>query len=296
MLLLFAIGYLNALVFLSDILTKYAIMGFILLFLYRLHPKFIILITVLLLLHIPEWIQPFHSIRDVNFQLVSHRNSELWERITVISATGSFADVIKMNMWQGFIELWKLNITSGRLANIMGYFLLGFLIGKSRLLEDINQNRKTYFFILFLSVNLYIILRYTREVVSLRSDYQPESIMILQSIITEYMNFLMVSILISLFILLYQVTIFQAALNILRTYGRMSLSSYVFQSFLGVLLFYGFGFGLYDYLGPFLSLCAGGCIFLFLLISSKIWFRYFQFGPLEWAWRNLTYKIHKAKV
>ncbi|MBN1414974.1 MAG: DUF418 domain-containing protein, partial [Bacteroidales bacterium] len=26
------------------------------------------------------------------------------------------------------------------------------------------------------------------------------------------------------------------------------------------------------------------------IIASNIWLKYFQFGPLEWIWRCLTYK------
>jgi uncharacterized protein len=30
-------------------------------------------------------------------------------------------------------------------------------------------------------------------------------------------------------------------------------------------------------------------IWLFQLVTSPIWLRYYRFGPLEWAWRSLTY-------
>jgi uncharacterized protein len=30
-------------------------------------------------------------------------------------------------------------------------------------------------------------------------------------------------------------------------------------------------------------------IWVFQLIISPIWLKYFQFGPLEWLWRSLTY-------
>jgi hypothetical protein len=31
-------------------------------------------------------------------------------------------------------------------------------------------------------------------------------------------------------------------------------------------------------------------VWLFQLIVSPIWLRYFRFGPAEWLWRSLTYK------
>jgi len=30
-------------------------------------------------------------------------------------------------------------------------------------------------------------------------------------------------------------------------------------------------------------------IWVFQLIVSPVWLRYFRFGPLEWCWRSLTY-------
>jgi uncharacterized protein len=288
--LLLIIGYVNAMVFLSDILTKYAIMGFILLFLYRLNQRFILILAVLLLLQIPEWLQTFQSLMDVDYQLISYRNNELWSEIAKINATGSFLQVIKMNMWQGLIELWKLNITSGRLTNILGYFLLGFLLGKSRLLEDINKYRKVWIYMLVITIHLYLLLRYANSVLPFNMELTEASILLLQSLVYGYMNFLVIVIIMSLFVLLYQISLFQSLFNILRPYGRMSLTSYIFQSFLGVFLFYGFGLGLYNYLGSFLSLVVGVFIFIFLLLFSNIWFIYFRFGPVEYIWRALTYR------
>jgi uncharacterized protein len=33
-----------------------------------------------------------------------------------------------------------------------------------------------------------------------------------------------------------------------------------------------------------------GGIWLFQLIVSPIWLKFFNYGPLEWLWRSLTYK------
>jgi uncharacterized protein len=30
-------------------------------------------------------------------------------------------------------------------------------------------------------------------------------------------------------------------------------------------------------------------VWLFQIIASPIWLKYFRFGPLEWVWRSLTY-------
>ena len=39
---------------------------------------------------------------------------------------------------------------------------------------------------------------------------------------------------------------------------------------------------------PSYSIAIG--IIYFQIIASNLWLRYFKFGPLEWAWRTLTYR------
>jgi uncharacterized membrane protein YeiB len=33
----------------------------------------------------------------------------------------------------------------------------------------------------------------------------------------------------------------------------------------------------------------GAGIFMFQIAFASLWFRYFEYGPVEWAWRVLTY-------
>ena len=45
----------------------------------------------------------------------------------------------------------------------------------------------------------------------------------------------------------------------------------------------------YLFLGSLLGI-FGIIVFIIQIILSKIWLKYFYFGPLEWIWRSLTYK------
>lgn len=71
--------------------------------------------------------------------------------------------------------------------------------------------------------------------------------------------------------------------------GRMALTNYVLQSLVCSLLFYGFGFGLYEQVSPTALLGMAILIYLIQIPLSGWWLRRFQFGPLEWVWRSLTY-------
>jgi uncharacterized protein len=80
-----------------------------------------------------------------------------------------------------------------------------------------------------------------------------------------------------------------ARLDPLAKVGRMSLSNYILQSIICTVLFYGYGFGLYERVGAFGGLLLTFAIYLIQIPLSGWWLRRFNFGPLEWLWRLATY-------
>ncbi|MCK5134997.1 MAG: DUF418 domain-containing protein [Bacteroidales bacterium] len=69
--------------------------------------------------------------------------------------------------------------------------------------------------------------------------------------------------------------------------GRMALTNYVMHSFIATIVFIAFRqYGQWQRYELY-YLVAG--IWLFQLIFSPLWLKYFRFGPLEWIWRRLTY-------
>ncbi|MEO8190467.1 MAG: DUF418 domain-containing protein [Acidobacteriota bacterium] len=80
-------------------------------------------------------------------------------------------------------------------------------------------------------------------------------------------------------------------LRALGSVGRMALSLYIFQTMIGLFLFYGFTRGprLMGRIGPtwLLPIWIGGYGLQLWLASA--WLRRYRFGPAEWLWRSLTY-------
>jgi uncharacterized protein len=71
--------------------------------------------------------------------------------------------------------------------------------------------------------------------------------------------------------------------------GRMALSNYLMQTVVSVLIFDGWAgkqWGTWRF-GEFTLLVVG--VWVVQLTLSPVWMRYFRFGPVEWAWRSLTY-------
>jgi len=81
----------------------------------------------------------------------------------------------------------------------------------------------------------------------------------------------------------------QVLFNWLAPVGKMALTNYLMQSLIATSIFYGHGLGLFGNYGRAeLCLFVVG-IWIFQIIFSHYWMRYFLFGPFEWLWRSLTY-------
>lgn len=91
----------------------------------------------------------------------------------------------------------------------------------------------------------------------------------------------------SLLILLYKITPFKKILNVFAPVGQMAFTNYLSQSIITSIIFYGFG--LFATLQRYEIYYVVAAIWLFQIITSHIWLRYFRFGPFEWVWRSLTY-------
>ena len=78
-------------------------------------------------------------------------------------------------------------------------------------------------------------------------------------------------------------------LKILAPMGRMALTNYLMQTIIGITLYYGVGFGFGGNIGPVIFVPIGLAVYALQIAYSNWWFKYFNYGPMEWIWRQLTY-------
>lgn len=71
--------------------------------------------------------------------------------------------------------------------------------------------------------------------------------------------------------------------------GRMALTNYLTQSLLCTLLFYHYGLGLWGQVGRAAQVGLVLAVYATQLVLSRWWLARFQFGPMEWLWRAITY-------
>lgn len=49
------------------------------------------------------------------------------------------------------------------------------------------------------------------------------------------------------------------------------------------------GLDLEEHMGPWWRLLLLNMVFVVQVLYSRWWFQRFEFGPIEWAWRSLTW-------
>ncbi len=285
--ILLSLGFVHSLVYRGDILHIYAIIGIPLIFLYRVNTKVLLLISFLLLIQIPMIYELIQSFINPNYEYIKHIKEYFMEG-NEIYASGSFLDVISYNLWKGRISVWSWTYYNGRFLQLLTLFIVGMLLGRIRIFENISKNRKAFVTTLLISIASFVFFLFLYNKINSSSLSELQKGM-LNTIIISYENLAITAFFISLIILLY--LWFENALifRLFASYGKMSLSNYVFQAVFGVIFFYGFGLAMYKYLGSTWSLILGFFVFFTQAVISHYWNKKYYYGPLEWLWRCLTY-------
>jgi len=76
----------------------------------------------------------------------------------------------------------------------------------------------------------------------------------------------------------------------LSAVGRTAFTNYLLQTVIATAIFYGYGFGLFGEVSRVGLLGVVVLIWIIQIPLSMWWLNRFQFGPVEWLWRTLTYR------
>lgn len=94
---------------------------------------------------------------------------------------------------------------------------------------------------------------------------------------------------VGLIMLVYKLNMIPPLTHALAAVGRMALTNYLLQTLICTTIFYGHGLGLFGQVERWQQILIVFAVWAFLLIFSRVWLRYFRFGPFEWLWRTLSY-------
>lgn len=289
--LLLGLGYLNGMVYMGEFFVVYAILGVVLIPLFRVPSKWLVAIAALLFLQIHD-VAAFISLACGNApneptRLVALMD-KLYEECAVLFINGSFADVIRFNSWNGQLAklLWVFN--NARYPQLIGLFITGMLIGRMRIHKSeeaiIKYSRKVLpwaagVFAVFYAIVL-LLPAMGLEGFALRAGV---------TLFKSYANLGQMAAYVTGFMLLYYNTGIRKALDKIAPVGRMSVTNYMTQGLIGVPLFYGFGLGLATKLTFLECIPVGLAIYAMQIILSNWWMKRYYYGPVEWLWRTATW-------
>ena len=291
LIILLALGYLNGLVYMGEFFVVYAILGVFLIPLYKVPTNVLIVLGVILFLQIPDVIS-FIFLLNGNAPneptaAVVYMDS-LYAKCADIFMNGSFADVLRFNMWEGEVAklLWTFN--NARYLQLVGLFIVGMLIGRSGIHKSDEKIVKYSRKVLPYSVAVFVIF-YS---IVLLLPYMGVEGFALQKGVTLFKTFAnlgMMMMYICGFMLLYYKTKASVFLERIAPVGRMSVTNYMAQSVIGVTLFYGFGFNLAVELTFLQCMLVGLAVYAVQMLISNWWINRCYYGPMEWGWRMLTW-------
>ncbi len=197
----------------------------------------------------------------------------------------SYTGVSNFLMQGAFERMWEF-VVGNRYFKVMGLFLLGFYIGRNKIYAQLDFNIELILRVsrLGLWVGLPASVLYAWS--AMNSHPLGNAFHTLLYTLSVYpLGLAYAAIIARLYMRNHRHNVWK----ILAAPGRMALSCYICQSLIGMLLFYGVGFGLGTRLGLLQTEIVALAVFTFETVLCILWLRQMRFGPLEWIWRILTY-------
>lgn len=291
--LLGALGYVHGLLYNGDILGAIALLGVPLVLLDRLGSRGQAVAAVLLLLQLPQWAEVLRVWADPLWQPGVPRHWAMFGQAEEVAATGSLADVLRFNAWQGQLTKWWWLWESWRWSQMLGLFACGLLLGRSGVLHDTARLRRLAWRALVAGLAGFALVWLARRGVG-TLGLQGGRWRVVADLVAMYGNLAQTAVWAGGFTLLYPRA--RRLLGLLVPYGRMSLTCYVTHAVIGVPFFYGFGLGMYRHVGPFAALFFGLAMFALQCALAHAWLKRYSYGPLEWLWRAATLRTWQVPM
>ncbi|RKH95598.1 DUF418 domain-containing protein [Corallococcus sp. AB038B] len=291
----------------GDILSTYALVGFVLLLFRQRSDRTVltwvaVLFVVLpLTLSIAQRFGPelLHGKEAAEAAAKATRDLEAAHRTAFL--TGLSSESVLTSQKANALFAWQNLPNPGRpiwLCIILGRFLLGLWTGRQKLLEDVERHRKLLVRVMAWGLGVGSAVATVSLVLYLRSRGAPGGPwgqtsqppwMVGMRTLREVGYLFMGCGYAAAFALLFQKERWRKVLGVLTPAGRMALTLYLTQSVISIALYDGWGLGLVGHTPPSRTvlMCLG--VFAAQVAFSHWWLARFRFGPVEWLWRSLTY-------
>lgn len=207
---------------------------------------------------------------------------------------GSFLDMVRENtrmmnfFYNNWLSLWS---TFGWWVMMSLTLLIGLLAGRRRWVqraaELMPQIRRLTWWALAVGLSCGIAMT---AIFELNRVPGPSPIKVLGSVLYSLSRLGMMIFYVLCIVRLSHSARWQPRLGPLAAAGRMPLTNYLMQTALCLMLYQGWGFGLWLKVGPAASLALSLAIFWLLQVPWSVWwFKRHERGPMEALWARLTY-------
>ena len=225
-----------------------------------------------------------HLGKDVDKQLgITEENVSAW-----LANNDSYMDQLR---WNQAGSIWTLyfRMEGNRIPKVLAMFLLGMCAGRAGLHINLTKYKSKLPGVqrigFAIGIPAGIMMIYVRE----KNMFLPDANGIWGTL-AYALNVTSLSLAYAATLCLwYLKPAMKSKLNFLRPMGRMALTNYITQSVVGVILFAPAFLALGGFIGPTVYFPIAIAVYSFQMGASHVWFRYFDYGPLEWIWRQLTY-------
>jgi len=289
--ILLVIGMIHAFFWSGDILTLYAIMGFLLILFRNVEPSNLLKYSVVLLalpivFDIIFMFTVNHETAHATKTALTVYNDMTPDEVVAGFQSGNWDTTIKTNLhnlkWR-----WFAFIPSGRPFKVLGLFILGFYLYSTGFFNKIGKQWKAFFaFMIIGTVFTTLSILIGGSVAKFPTEWKNIGHNILHEIGQVSLS---LSYMVLLTILVNRFKNF-FVWDLLKNYGRKSMSSYLGHTFINILIFYPvIAWGLFatQSLKNVYLIAVG--VLTFQLVFSWVWLKFFAFGPIEWLWKCLTY-------
>jgi uncharacterized protein len=204
-------------------------------------------------------------------------------------ASGGWLELAKYNLAG---PVWRLGelLQEGRAFKVLGMFLVGFVAARRAIFSDLEANRRLLRRVLVAGLALGAAGNLLFAWLSLGMHAEFLSLLGLAETAAYAVGVAPLALAYAAgFALLWTRPGWRRWLITPAPAGRMALTNYLTQSFVGIGLFYGVGLGWGGRVGPTLLVPLALIVFAAQVQLSALWLRHFRYGPAEWLWRSLTY-------
>ncbi len=289
--LLGLIGLIHHIHYRGDILTIYAMLGFLLLIFNRLSDKALLITGILLTLNVPTiLLRSWALVTNYDLNTLFNSDQAVLKQYYETVKFGTYPEILKANFLD-FGSKMIFQIWSGRLFITLGLFLLGVYVGRRKFFENIEgyipQLRKSIKYSLFGMLGCIVLaVGFFAGAAALKVPLSPAANVLVGGTLFDLFNTGLAIVYVAGIILLARKAKW---LSILYPVGRMGLTTYLMQALFGTLVYFSYGLGLLGELSSGMRVLIAVGLFVVQIVIARVWFQYFQYGPVEWLWRSLTY-------